>query len=141
MAITLDTIVNKVFKVVKNGYDNNEVESFLDEILEEMENREAETNKLKEQVAQLTAELNQARADLQKEQSSKPEIACADCRRAAPHRMNRHLARALMLVSAKRRAAMKKLSPLPILALPRLSTKRIRMRLPSVRMRRQRLPI
>ena len=55
MAITLDTIVNKVFKVVKNGYDNNEVESFLDEILEEMENREAETNKLKEQVAQLTA--------------------------------------------------------------------------------------
>ena len=58
MAITLDTIVNKVFKVVKNGYDNNEVESFLDEILEEMENREAETNKLKEQVAQLTAELN-----------------------------------------------------------------------------------
>ena len=113
MAITLDTIVNKVFKVVKNGYDNNEVESFLDEILEEMENREAETNKLKEQVAQLTAELNQARADLQKEQSSKPEIA----------------------------AHMKKLSPLPILALPRLSTKRIRMRLPSVRMRRQRLPI
>ena len=47
MAITLDTIVNKVFKVVKNGYDNNEVESFLDEILEEMENREAETNKLR----------------------------------------------------------------------------------------------
>ena len=69
MAITLDTIVNKVFKVVKNGYDNNEVESFLDEILEEMENREAETNKLKEQVAQLTAELNQARADLQKSKS------------------------------------------------------------------------
>ena len=38
MAITLDTIVNKVFKVVKNGYDNNEVESFLDEILEEISN-------------------------------------------------------------------------------------------------------
>ena len=37
MAITLDTIVNKVFKVVKNGYDNNEVESFLDEILEEID--------------------------------------------------------------------------------------------------------
>ena len=54
MAITLDTIVNKVFKVVKNGYDNNEVESFLDEILEEMENREAETNQLKAQVTSLT---------------------------------------------------------------------------------------
>ena len=64
MAITLDTIVNKVFKVVKNGYDNNEVEAFLDEILEEMENREAETNKLKEQVASLTRELEQARAQL-----------------------------------------------------------------------------
>lgn len=62
MAITLDTIVNKVFKVVKNGYDNNEVEAFLDEILEEMENREAETEKLKEQVANLNRELEQARA-------------------------------------------------------------------------------
>lgn len=64
MAITLDTIVNKVFKVVKNGYDNNEVEAFLDEILEEMENREAETDKLKAQVANLTRELEQAQAQL-----------------------------------------------------------------------------
>lgn len=64
MAITLDTIVNKVFKVVKNGYDNNEVESFLDEILEEMENREAHTNQLEEQVKTLTSELEQARAQL-----------------------------------------------------------------------------
>ena len=64
MAITLDTIVNKVFKVVKNGYDNNEVEAFLDEILEEMENREAETEKLKEQVATLNSELEQAREQL-----------------------------------------------------------------------------
>jgi len=64
MAITLDTIVNKVFKVVKNGYDNNEVEAFLDEILEEMENREAQTNKLKEQVAALNKELEQARVQL-----------------------------------------------------------------------------
>ena len=60
MAITLDTIVNKVFKVVKNCYDNNEVEAFLDEILEEMENREAETEKLKEKIAALTGELEQA---------------------------------------------------------------------------------
>ena len=70
MAITLDTIVNKVFKVVKNGYDNNEVESFLDEILEEMENREAETNRLKAQVASLTEELNQARAELANAQAA-----------------------------------------------------------------------
>ena len=64
MAITLDTIVNKVFKVVKNGYDNNEVEAFLDEILEEMENREAQTNQLREQVAELTRELEAAKAQL-----------------------------------------------------------------------------
>lgn len=64
MAITLDTIVNKVFKVVKNGYDNNEVEAFLDEILEEMENREAETEQLKAQVANLNRELEAARAQL-----------------------------------------------------------------------------
>lgn len=66
MAITLDTIVNKVFKVVKNGYDNNEVEAFLDEILEEMENREVETNRLKEQVVSLTNELEQTKAELQR---------------------------------------------------------------------------
>ena len=62
MAITLDTIVNKVFKVVKNGYDNNEVEAFLDEILEEMENREAQAKKMEEQIAALTKELEQAKA-------------------------------------------------------------------------------
>ena len=61
MAITLDTIVNKVFKVVKNGYDNNEVEQFLDEILEEMEKREAETENLKKQVAELTQQLEAAK--------------------------------------------------------------------------------
>lgn len=76
MAITLDTIVNKVFKVVKNGYDNNEVEAFLDEILEEMENREAETAKLKEQVANLTRELEQAAA--------RPAQAAAPAPAAAP---------------------------------------------------------
>lgn len=141
MAITLDTIVNKVFKVVKNGYDNNEVESFLDEILEEMENREAETNKLKEQVAQLTAELNRPVQIFRKNSRPSPKLLRRLPSRLLPHRMTVIPARALSLCSAKRRAHMKKLSPLPILALPRLSTKRIRMRLPSVRMRRQRLPI
>ena len=78
MAITLDTIVNKVFKVVKNGYDNNEVEAFLDEILEEMENREAETEKLKEQVAALTAQLEQAKV------SARPAQAAPAAPAAAP---------------------------------------------------------
>lgn len=83
MAITLDTIVNKVFKVVKNGYDNNEVEAFLDEILEEMENREAETDKLKEQVAALSRELEQAKAQLAARPAAAP---AAPAPQAAPER-------------------------------------------------------
>lgn len=82
MAITLDTIVNKVFKVVKNGYDNNEVEAFLDEILEEMENREAETEKLKAQVASLTSELEQAKA----QNAARPAQAAAPVAAAAAPR-------------------------------------------------------
>ena len=103
MAITLDTIVNKVFKVVKNGYDNNEVESFLDEILEEMENREAETNKLKEQVAQLTAELNQARADLQAAKSAQPAVTTAPT--ARPAQDDRHSSESFELVLSKAKGA------------------------------------
>ena len=102
MAITLDTIVNKVFKVVKNGYDNNEVESFLDEILEEMENREAETNKLKEQVAQLTAELNQARADLQAAKSTQPAV---EAPAARPAQDDRHSSESFELVLSKAKGA------------------------------------
>lgn len=64
MAITLDTIINKGFTVVKNGYDNNEVEDFLEEIIDEMSNREAETNQLKEKVDALSRELEQAKAAL-----------------------------------------------------------------------------
>lgn len=104
MAITLDTIVNKVFKVVKNGYDNNEVESFLDEILEEMENREAETNKLKEQVAQLTAELNQARADLQAAKSAQPAVVAA-APAARPAQDDRHSSESFELVLSKAKGA------------------------------------
>ncbi len=64
MALTLDTIVNKVFTVVQNGsgYNRNEVDDFLDEILEEMENREAETAELKKQIGTLQDELRAAEA-------------------------------------------------------------------------------
>ena len=101
MAITLDTIVNKVFKVVKNGYDNNEVEAFLDEILEEMENREAETEQLKAQVANLNRELEQARAQL----AARP--AAAPVPVAAPVKVNedRHAAESFELVLSKAKGA------------------------------------
>ena len=95
MAITLDTIVNKVFKVVKNGYDNNEVEQFLDEILEEMENREAETNQLKEKVEALTKELEVARASV-----SHPVAAPAQNKSA-----DRHAAESFELVLSKAKGA------------------------------------
>ena len=100
MAITLDTIVNKVFKVVKNGYDNNEVESFLDEILEEMENREAETEQLKVQVANLNRELEQARAQL----AARPVAAPAP---VAPVKAaeDRHSAESFELVLSKAKGA------------------------------------
>lgn len=91
MAITLDTIVNKAFTEVKNGYEKNEVESFLDEILEEMENREAETEKLKAQVKSLTRELEQANA-----QAAQPVAV------AAPQKAEtRHSAESFELVLAK----------------------------------------
>lgn len=98
MAITLDTIVNKVFKVVKNGYDNNEVEQFLDEILEEMENREAQTNQLKEQVAQLTKELEEARAQL----AARPDNSAAV---AVPASDSRHSTESFELVLSKAKGA------------------------------------
>lgn len=98
MAITLDTIVNKVFKVVKNGYDNNEVEAFLDEILEEMENREAQTNQLKEQVATLTRQLDEARAQL----AARPAAAPAP---VAPAANDRHATESFELVLNKAKGA------------------------------------
>ena len=98
MAITLDTIVNKVFKVVKNGYDNNEVEAFLDEILEEMENREAQTNQLKEQVAELTRELEAARAQL----AVKPNAPVANAPAASD---DRHATESFELVLSKAKGA------------------------------------
>ena len=95
MAITLDTIVNKVFKVVKNGYDNNEVEQFLDEILEEMENREAESNKLKEKVEALTKELEEARA-------ARPAVQAAPVQAKASER---HATESFELVLSKAKGA------------------------------------
>ena len=99
MAITLDTIVNKVFKVVKNGYDNNEVEQFLDEILEEMENREAQTNQLKEKVDSLTKELEEARSVL----ASRPAAVAAPVVQNKP--AERHAAESFELVLSKAKGA------------------------------------
>ena len=99
MAITLDTIVNKVFKVVKNGYDNNEVEAFLDEILEEMENREAQTAQLQDQVAKLNRELEQARAQL----AARPAVTASPV--APVVKEDRHSTESFELVLSKAKGA------------------------------------
>ncbi len=71
MALTLDTIVSKEFgNAAAGGYDRNEVDDFLDEILEEMENREKETELLKKQIADLKDELAKAQSQLAEAQST-----------------------------------------------------------------------
>lgn len=105
MAITLDTIVNKAFNVVKNGYDNNEVEQFLDEILEEMENREAQTNALKEQVANLTSELERAKAALAAKSSAPVQVVPAVPVVEKPAVQDRHAAESFELVLTKAKGA------------------------------------
>ena len=76
MAITLDTIANKMFSIVTDkGYDMNDVDDFLDEILEEMEAREAEANRLKVQIAQLTQVRDQAIAAAQQKSAQAAPVA------------------------------------------------------------------
>ena len=96
MAITLDTIANKMFSIVTDkGYDMNEVDDFLDEILEEMEAREAEANRLKVQIAQLTQERDQAIAAAQKSAAQVAPVA------ATPTVSDRHSGESFELVLTK----------------------------------------
>ncbi|MBQ9007808.1 MAG: DivIVA domain-containing protein [Clostridia bacterium] len=75
MALTLDTIVSKEFSnAAAGGYDRNEVDDFLDEILEEMENREKESDSLKKQIADLKEELANAQSQLAEAKSVKAEV-------------------------------------------------------------------
>ena len=48
--ITIEVIENKEFAVRKNGYDQDEVDAFLDDICDEMERQIANTNKLQQQL-------------------------------------------------------------------------------------------
>lgn len=62
----LDVIANKEFAIAKhNGYDPDDVDSFLDDILAEMERREAETEKLQAKVNELNQALKAAKAAAQ----------------------------------------------------------------------------
>lgn len=98
MAITLDTIVNKVFTDANKGYDKSEVESFLDEILEEMENREAETERLKAKIEELTRDLEAAKA-------AKPVAAPAAAAPTSKTVSDKHTTESFELVLTKAKSA------------------------------------
>ena len=67
MAITLDIIADKVFQETEHGYSKREVDDFLNDILDEMEAREAETEGLKKQVASLKKQLEDAETKVKEE--------------------------------------------------------------------------
>ena len=72
MAITMDSIADKVFTEVGGGYNRDEVDGFLDEILDEMERREAETRALQEQVASGKREIEELTRQLENAKKAKP---------------------------------------------------------------------
>lgn len=98
MAITIDAICDKVFREVENGFDPDEVNEFLDEILDEMENREAEAIQLNAQIAALKQELDEARAAL----AARP--AAAPVAQSAPA-MERRSTESFELVLSKAKGA------------------------------------
>ena len=50
MGVTLDMIAEKQFKEVSRGYDRDEVDAFLDEIMDEMESQQNEIQSLQQQL-------------------------------------------------------------------------------------------
>lgn len=62
MALTPEDVVNKKFQVTKfrEGYDQDEVDDFLDEIVEELRRLNQENDDLRRQVAELEAQTGEA---------------------------------------------------------------------------------
>src|SRR5690625_7993910 len=62
MALTPEVVVNKKFQVTKfrEGYDQDEVDDFLDEIVEELRRLNQENDDLRRQVAELEAQTGEA---------------------------------------------------------------------------------
>lgn len=83
MAITLDSIADKVFTEVGGGYSRDEVDGFLDEIMDEMERREADTRALQEQVAAGKREIEELTLKLQNAKAEKPADQTEPGRRSA----------------------------------------------------------
>lgn len=62
MALTPEVVVNKKFQVTKfrEGYDQDEVDDFLDEIVEELRRLNQENDELRRQVAELETQTGEA---------------------------------------------------------------------------------
>ena len=62
MALTPEVVVNKKFQVTKfrEGYDQDEVDDFLDEIVEELRRLNQENDDLRRQVAELEAQTGES---------------------------------------------------------------------------------
>ena len=53
--ITVDSILDKKFSTVAKGFNQQEVDEYLDQICDEFDRRDAEMNTLRQEIAQLKA--------------------------------------------------------------------------------------
>lgn len=73
--ITVDSILEKKFSTVAKGFNQQEVDEFLDLICDELDHRDAEANALRQELAQLklkmtgTASPQQTRTDANEDES------------------------------------------------------------------------
>lgn len=70
--ITVDTILEKKFSTVAKGFNQQEVDEFLDQICDEFDRRDGEMNALRQEIAQLKA--TQARGGATVPQQNRPEV-------------------------------------------------------------------
>ena len=66
MAVTIDQIYDKVFKLAGAGYDKDDVDRFLDEICDEMENMQKRIAQLEEDLKKTELEEKAAKAAAEK---------------------------------------------------------------------------
>lgn len=74
--ITVDSILDKKFSTVAKGFNQQEVDEYLDQICDEFDRRDAEMNALRQEIAQLKAA--QANGSNTVPQQTRPEAATTD---------------------------------------------------------------
>lgn len=74
--ITVDSILDKKFSTVAKGFNQQEVDEYLDQICDEFDRRDAEMNTLRQEIAQLKAA--QANGSNTVSQQTRPEAATDD---------------------------------------------------------------